>query len=301
MGEQSVALEEAREEEQFLWFRSLPFIAMHLVPLAAIWTGVEAFDVALCFALYAIRMFFITGGFHRYFSHRTFKTSRWMQFLFAFWGQTSAQKGTLWWAAHHRHHHLHSDEMEDIHSPLRGFWWSHVGWILCGRYDETRMSRIRDFAKYPELVWLNRFWVVPPTLLGVAVLALWGWSAFLIGFVLSTVLLYHGTFLVNSLAHVIGKKRYPTTDESRNSWLIAVITLGEGWHNNHHHYQNSTRQGFMWWELDVTYYVLKLMSWVGLVWELQEPPALVVSGGTLGRAGKALAVGVNLGDGPPSV
>jgi stearoyl-CoA desaturase (delta-9 desaturase) len=300
MREQSLSHEEVRDAEHVLWLRSVPFIAMHLIPLLAIWTGVSVFDVALCVALYGIRMFFITGGFHRYFSHRTFKTSRVMQFMFAFCAQTSAQKGTLWWAAHHRHHHLHSDEAEDIHSPLRGFWWSHVGWIICGRYDETRWSRIRDFSKYPELMWLNRFHWVPAAALGFTVWALWGWSAFLIGFMLSTVLLYHGTFVVNSLTHVFGRKRYQTGDESRNSFLIALITLGEGWHNNHHHHQTSARQGFMWWELDMTYYVLKMMSWIGLVWDLQVPPAHVVAGGRIGRAREALAaVGGQLSDTPP--
>ena len=291
-------VEEARDAEQLLWLRSLPFIVMHFIPLAALWTGVSVFDVMLCIGLYGVRMFFITAGFHRYFSHRTFKTSRVMQFIFAFCAQTSAQKGTLWWAAHHRHHHLHSDEAEDIHSPLRGFWWSHVGWILCGRYDETRWSRIRDFERFPELRWLNRFHWVPPALLGFAVWALWGWSAFLIGFMLSTVLLYHGTFIVNSLAHVFGRKRYPTEDESRNSLLIALLTLGEGWHNNHHHYQNSTRQGFMWWEIDGTWYVLKMMAWVGLVWDLHEPPKAVVNGGRIGRSSRTMAaVGAHLADG----
>jgi stearoyl-CoA desaturase (delta-9 desaturase) len=200
-----------------------------------------------------------------------------MQFLMAFVGSTAIQKGVLWWAAHHRRHHRYSDQPGDVHSPKEGLAWSHVTWILCHQHDETEWSRIKDFARYPELVWLNRYHLVPPVLLAAVVLAVGGWSMLLCGFFLSTVLVWHGTFSINSLMHVWGRRRYVTTDTSRNTLLLALITLGEGWHNNHHYYQSSTRQGFFWWEIDISYYVIKALSWVGLTWDLREPPAHVLA------------------------
>ncbi|MFZ9887090.1 MAG: acyl-CoA desaturase, partial [Myxococcota bacterium] len=191
-------------EERLAPVRSLPFFLLHLAPLGAIWTGVTTADVVVCVALYIVRMFGITAGFHRYFAHRSFKVGRLTQFLLAFLGSMSAQKGVLWWAAHHRHHHKHSDADDDIHSPRRGFWWSHVGWMLCHKYDDTRFELIKDLTKYRELVWLNRNWWVAPVALAFVLFATGGWSMLLIGFCLSTVLLYHGTFTINSLSHVFG-------------------------------------------------------------------------------------------------
>jgi len=245
---------------------------MHVMPLFAIFTGVRWFDVALCAGLYIARMFFLTAGYHRYFAHRSYRLGRIMQFVMAFGGATLAQKGPLWWAGHHRNHHLYSDTQKDIHSPKRGFWWSHMGWILCDKFKPTPTDKIRDFASYPELVWIDRYYLVPPTLLGAAVFLLWGPSALFIGFFLSTVLLYHGTFAINSLAHVFGSRRFATSDTSRNSVLLALITLGEGWHNNHHHYRSSTNQGFFWWEIDASYYVLRLLSFFGIVKDIRLPP-----------------------------
>ncbi len=263
-------------DERVNWSKSVPFIVMHLMPLGLLLTGLRVRDLVLCLALYYGRMFFITAGYHRYFAHRSFKTSRIMQFVFAFGGATAAQKGALWWASHHRNHHRHSDQPEDIHSPKRGFVWSHLGWILCNKYDPTPWDKIKDFQKYPELRWLERHYLVPPTLLGAATFFWGGPSALLGGFFLSTVLLYHGTFVVNSLTHVWGSRRYVTTDTSRNNLLLALLTMGEGWHNNHHYFQSSANQGFFWWEIDLSYYVLKAMSWVGLVWELKKPPKKVL-------------------------
>jgi stearoyl-CoA desaturase (delta-9 desaturase) len=260
------------------WIRSLPFLGVHLACVAAWWTGVSWQALALCAGLYIIRMFGITAGYHRYFSHRSYRTSRWFQFVLAWIGCSAVQKGPLWWAGHHRHHHKHSDEDPDVHSPvLRGFWWSHVGWFLCSRYDDTDHHAIKDFSKYPELRWLNDYHVVPGVVLAVLCTALMGWQGLVWGFFISTVLLYHGTFVINSLCHMLGTVRYATGDESRNSLVLALITLGEGWHNNHHHYQSSTRQGFFWWEIDVSYYVLIALSWVGLVWDLRTPPASIVN------------------------
>jgi stearoyl-CoA desaturase (delta-9 desaturase) len=198
--------------------------------------------------------------------------------VLAWIGCSAVQKGPLWWAGHHRHHHKHSDEDPDVHSPvLRGFWWSHVGWFLCTRYDDTDYNAIKDFTRYRELRWLNDYHVIPGVLLAVGCTAFMGWQGLVWGFLISTVLLYHGTFVINSLCHMIGTVRYATGDESRNSLLLALITLGEGWHNNHHHYQSSTRQGFFWWEIDISYYILTVLSWLGLVWDLRTPPQTVVS------------------------
>lgn len=268
----------ATTEQAKTVLKTLPFWAVHLACLAVFWIEFRWSYVALCLALYFSRMFFVTAGYHRYFSHRAFKTSRAFQFLLAYAAMTSAQKGVLWWAAHHRHHHRYADTDQDLHSPgLRGFWWSHVGWILSNRYNRTEVEQIRDFYKFPELRWLNRWFLVPPLTLAVALFLAGGWGWLVWGFFVSTVLLWHGSFLVNSLAHVFGRRRYPTPDDSRNSFLMALLTLGEGWHNNHHHYMASARQGFFWWEIDVTYYLLKLLAWCGLVWELREPPPHVLA------------------------
>jgi stearoyl-CoA desaturase (delta-9 desaturase) len=255
---------------------SIPFILLHLLPLLAFFTGVSWRAVVLCVVLYFGRMWFITAGYHRYFSHRSYKVNRFWQFVLAFGGGTAAQKGALWWASHHRDHHRYSDTPTDIHSPTqRGFFWSHVGWILCDKYAATDYDRIKDYAKYPELVFLNKQDWIAPWVLGIACWLIAGWSGLLIGFFLSTVLLWHATFTVNSLAHVMGRRRYATEDTSRNSAVIAALTMGEGWHNNHHYYQASARQGFFWWEWDPTYYVLKVLSWLHVVKGLRQPPARV--------------------------
>jgi len=264
-------------DERVNWISSIPFFLVHLLPFAALWTGVTLFDWILCLTLYLLRMFFITAGYHRYFSHRAFRTSRAMQFVFAFGGGMAAQKGALWWAAHHRHHHRFSDQPNDVHSPRKGFWWSHAGWILCRKYDATDLDAIPELADYAELRLLDRFHWLPPTLLGVACFLAGGWSALWIGFFLSTVLTYHSTFCINSLTHVFGRRRYVTTDTSRNSLLMALLTFGEGWHNNHHYYQLSARMGFFWWEVDISWYVLRLLERVGLVSKLRTPPAAIVA------------------------
>ena len=267
------------DEADIIHPRVLPFITVHLVCLAIFWVDVQPIDWIICGALYVIRMFGITAGFHRYFSHRSFKTSRGFQFFLAFLGQSSAQRGVLWWAAKHRYHHKYSDTEHDVHSPVQhGFWYSHVLWIFSKRGRITDYRLIKDFQKYPELVWLDKWDRIPPILLGVLVWAIAGWSGLVVGFFVSTVLLFHGTFTINSLSHVIGKQPYVTGDDSRNNWLLAIITLGEGWHNNHHHFPSATPQGFRWWQIDVTYYILKILSIFRVVWDLRLPPAHVVAG-----------------------
>ncbi len=259
------------------WFLALRFAAMHVLCFAAIWTGVPWEAVALAAALYAVRMFGVTAGYHRYFSHRTYKMGRVMQFLMAFLAQTSMQRGVLWWAAHHRHHHKHSDEPEDVHSVRQdGFFWSHVGWVISPQWRDTDISSVRDLARYPELRLLQRFHHVPALIVAFLCFAFFGWAGLVVGFLWSTVAVWHSTFTINSLAHVYGSRRYETEDDSKNNFLLALLTFGEGWHNNHHHYQASTRQGFYWWEIDITYYILWTMSKVGLVSDLREPPRHVV-------------------------
>lgn len=269
--------------------RNLPFLAMHVACLAVFWVGWSWFAVVVCVALYLVRMFAITGFYHRYFSHRSFKTSRFWQFVFAFLGCCAVQRGPLWWAAHHRHHHRHSDDEKDVHSPVqRGFWWSHAVWFSCDIYFNTDYKKIKDFAKYPELRWLNRFDIFVPIIFATG---LFGFGALLErfapglgttgpqmlvwGFFISTLFLFHATFSINSLAHVIGSRRFQTKDQSRNNFWLAMITLGEGWHNNHHRWPSSVRQGFYWWEVDLTYYTLRVMQWLGVVWDLKGVPPKV--------------------------
>ncbi len=260
------------DSKQNITFLSILFYATHVFAALAFVTDVSLKWVLIAVASYYLRMVAITAGYHRYFSHRAFKTGRVVQFILAWLAQTSAQKGVLWWAANHRHHHRYSDEPEDIHSPVqRGFWWSHVGWILSARYEATNMRAIADFARFPELVWLNRYAMVPPLSGLVIAYLLGGLQAVVWAGIIPTVFLWHGTFTINSLTHVFGKRRYVTTDTSRNHWLLALITCGEGWHNNHHYHQNTANQGWFWWEVDLTYYVLKIMSWFGLVWDLRLP------------------------------
>jgi stearoyl-CoA desaturase (delta-9 desaturase) len=249
----------------------LPFLLLHASVLLVLTVPFHWTALLWLFGSYYLRMFGVTAGYHRYFSHRAYKLNRFWQFCMAFLAQTSAQKGALWWASHHRDHHLHSDRKTDIHSPVHeGFWWSHLGWILSDEYDHYDPKRIADFSRFPELRWLDRFYLVPPVLYGASIYVLFGWGAFVWGFLVSTVLLYHGTFLINSLSHIWGSRRFPTPDESRNNFVLALVTLGEGWHNNHHHFMSSVRQGIRWWEIDVTFYVLCVLSWLGIARDLRE-------------------------------
>jgi stearoyl-CoA desaturase (delta-9 desaturase) len=229
--------------------------------------------VALAVALYLVRMLALSGGFHRYFAHRSYRTGRGFQLVLAFLAGTCAQRGVLWWAGNHRHHHRYSDAPEDLHSPRQqGFFWSHLGWILSKRHAETRNELIRDFARFPELRWLDRHHIVPPLVMLGALLLAGGVPAAIWGAFTSSVLLWHLTFTINSLAHTVGSARYPTGDDSRNNPVLALLTLGEGWHNNHHHYPASSTFGFFWWELDLTYWVLRALEAAGLIWDVREIP-----------------------------
>ena len=270
--------------------RTFPFVALHLSLLTVFFVGWSPIAVTLAILLYAVRMFAITGFYHRYFSHRTFRTSRPMQFVFALIGASAVQRGPLWWASNHRTHHMHSDQSADVHSPVQhGFWWSHMGWFLSYQQMSPKLKRIHDFAKFPELRFLDRFDVLVPVGLAVGIFLFghWlgqayptletsGWQLLVWGFVVSTVALYHGTFTITSLSHRIGRRRFETSDNSRNSLLLALLTFGEGWHNNHHFYPGSAKQGFKWWEIDITYYLLKGLQLCGLIWDIRPVPVWVM-------------------------
>ena len=256
---------------------ALPFVLVHVSCLAAIWTGITWTSVLLGVALYFLRIFAIGAGYHRYFSHRAYATSRVFQFLLALVAQSTAQKSVIWWASKHRHHHRHSDTAQDVHSPRHhGFFYSHVGWVFSRRHDEADLKAVSDLTSFPELRLLHRYELAPAVALGIFCFVVAGWPGLVVGFLWSTVLVYHATFCINSLAHVRGSTRYVTGDDSRNNILLALMTMGEGWHNNHHAYQASVRQGFRWWEFDPTYYILKVLSWLGIVWDLQLPPQSIL-------------------------
>ena len=277
-------------EDRVDWLRALPFLAMHLACFAVVWVGVSATALWVAAFLYAIRMFAITGFYHRYFSHRAFRTSRPVQFVFALIGASSVQRGPLWWAAHHRQHHAHSDTAKDPHTPRNGFWRSHAVWFLTPAGFRTNEARVRDLLKFPELRWLDRFDTVVPLVLAIvlfilgAVLERWapglgtnGPQLLVWGFFVSTVVLFHATVTINSLSHRWGSRRFATRDDSRNNFFLALLTFGEGWHNNHHFFPGSAKQGFRWWEIDLTWYALRVMQALGLVYELRPIPEWVMT------------------------
>ena len=280
-----------RDSRELDWVRTFPFMMLHLAVFSVFWVGWSPIAVSTAVFLYAMRMFAITGFYHRYFSHRTFRTSRSMQFVFALMGASAVQRGPLWWAANHRLHHAYSDQPKDVHSPVQhGLWWSHVGWFLTHGQLGTNLKRIKDFARFPELRFLDRFDTLVPMVLAISLflvgeglnslfpnLGTNGWQMLVWGFVISTVALWHGTFTINSLSHRFGTRRYATPDNSRNNAILAIITLGEGWHNNHHQYPSATRQGFRWWEIDITYYLLQGLQLCGLIWDIRHVPAWVLN------------------------
>lgn len=256
--------------------------------------------VWIAVASYFLRMFGITAGYHRYFAHNAYKTSRFMQFIIGFIGGAAMQKGPLWWGAHHRDHHRYSDTDKDLHSPRHGFWHSHMLWFLDPKVDEYDPKKIKEYTKYPEIVFIDKYYWIPPLVYAILLYIggyffsgrdhLYAFSVLTWGYAVSTFFLGHGTWTINSLTHVIGKKRYESGDDSKNHWLLAFITMGEGWHNNHHYYRHSANMGFYWYEYDISYYVLKVLSWLGLVWDLKKPPAHVLEEGKMQdalRSGKS--------------
>ena len=281
----------ATDQKEVDWLRIVPLLFLHLMCLGVFWVGWSWTAMGMALLLYCIRMFAITGFYHRYFSHKAFKTPRFWQFMFGVIGNASVQRGPLWWAAHHRHHHRFTDQEQDVHSPSRhGFWWSHIGWLTSRANFPTNYKYVAEWAKYPELRWLNRFDTVIPILLASTLyifgallerfaphLETNGMQMLVWGFFISTTVLLHATVTINSLDHMFGSRRYDTRDTSRNNAILALITLGEGWHNNHHHYAVSARQGFFWWEIDITYYILFFMSWLGIVRDLRPVPEGVLN------------------------
>ena len=265
------------------WARVIPYIIIHLSIISIFFVDFSLTAFWVFIGMYAIRMFAITGFYHRYFSHKAFKTSRLTQFIFAIIGASAVQRGPIWWAAHHREHHMHSDTIHDKHSPkAHSFFWSHTGWFLTKANFITHTRLVKELSRFPELRLIDRFDIVIPilTCLGLFYIGEYlntaypaletnGLQLLSWGFVLSTILLYHSTFLVNSVAHLWGKKRYDTKDSSRNNFIVAILTFGEGWHNNHHHYPGSASQGFYWWEIDITYYLLKLLNTFGIIWGMR--------------------------------
>lgn len=256
------------------------YAGIHVGALGVLWVGFSWEGVAICLASYIPRMFGLVGGFHRYFSHRSYKMGRVTQFMMGLLGTLAVQKGVIWWSEYHRHHHRFSDQPEDVHSPIhRSFLYSHMGWFLDRDNRYTDFTRVADLARYPELRWLNDNGLWPVAAYALTLWLVFGWTGLFYGFFLSTILIWHAIHGIGSFGHRFGGyRRYPTTDNSRNKWLLAIVLLGEGWHNNHHHYPASCRQGFYWYEIDITYYILKAMSWVGLVWDLKAPPEHVLNG-----------------------
>ena len=268
------------------WANTVPLLMLHLGCFGVIWVGWSPFAVGFCLIFYIIRMFGISAFYHKYFSHRAFHANRFFSFLFAMLGASAIQKGPLWWAALHRHHHMYADTPKDIHSPvISGFWWSHLGWIMANENRRTRVEYIKDWLKFPEIVLLDKF----SSLVAISIAALVYFTGDILyhyapqlhtngpqllvwGFFISTIIVSHATFTINSLDHMYGSRRYAMTNTSRNNWLMAILTLGEGWHNNHHHYATAARAGFYWWEIDMCYYMLVFLSWFKIVTDLRPVP-----------------------------
>ncbi len=263
---------------------NLPFLLFHLTPVAAFFVDFRWSLIGVAAFMYFLRMFAITGFYHRYFSHRGFTVrNRFVQFCMALLGTMCIQQGPLWWASHHRHHHKYSDQDEDMHSPIRqGFWQSHVLWIFTVQdHPHYKQKELKDFKDFPEIQWLDRWYMAGPVIAGIALFLIGGLPWLVWGLGISTVFLWHGTFTINSLSHVYGNQRYVTGDTSRNNWLLAFVTLGEGWHNNHHAYQGGAKAGFYPHEIDITYYLLKVMQLCGLITHMGRPPQRVLEQGRL--------------------
>jgi stearoyl-CoA desaturase (delta-9 desaturase) len=260
-------------------------ILLHLGCGCRFVTGVSGPALAVFLLSSGIQLFGITAGYHRLLAHRSFKTSRQFQFVLALCGVLAGQNGPLWWVGHHRHHHRYADRAQDLHSPVRGFFWSHMGWLFSPYCVRVRRRLVGDLARSPELVVLERYSYALN--LAYALLLYIGgdvWRAvdassdtsgfqFVVwGAVISTVCVYHAVWSANSFCHRYGSRRYLTGDDSRNNFLVSLVTFGDGWHHNHHHFPYSARHGFRWWEIDINFAILKLLSLLGIVWDLRMPP-----------------------------
>ena len=237
--------------------------------------------LGLCVASHFLRAIGLTLSFHRYFAHRAFQMNRGARFVWALIGTAAMQKGPLWWAGHHVNHHRFADRDGDPHSPsVSGVYYAHIGWFLTdARNDRLEKTNpvIRDFSGAPEIAWLDRYYVVPPFVLATVLFLAGGLPWLVWGFCLPTVTLAHSTFAINTVNHMFGSRRFETLDDSRNNWLTAFLAAGEGWHNNHHRYQRAARNGFYWWEFDLTWYVIRAMAAIGLAWDVRSVPARIYS------------------------
>lgn len=249
-----------------------PLIAVHLALGAIPFVEFTIWSVVAIVVVTRITGLGVTAGLHRYFSHHSYKTSRGFQFLLAVAGCTALQKGPLWWAIHHRLHHKHSDTPNDPHSPVvEGFLHGHIGWLFTQDLMRPDERIVHDLAKYRELVWLDRLWMIPGLLMAAACFAVLGWNGLIYGYCLSVVIIFQGTFAVNSIGHLYGRQRFETGDGSRNNMVLGYLAMGDGWHNNHHRAPYSARHGFAWYELDMTYKFIQLLAWLGIVWDVKQP------------------------------
>lgn len=261
-------------------------IAVHLALIAIPLLEFSYWYLLLFFLMTRIVGLGITVGFHRYFSHRAFKTSRVFQFLLGCAGCTALQKGPLWWAIHHRLHHRHSDQPEDPHSPVvDGFLHGHCGWLFTQDLMTPDQRIVHDFAKYPELVWLDRLWLIPGLAMAALCFAIGGWSGVVIGYCMCVAFIFQVTFAVNSIGHLYGQQRFETGEGSRNNFVLGYLAMGDGWHNNHHRAPTSARHGFAWYELDMSYLTIQIMRRLGIVWDVKQPPANLLPGAKLALAG----------------
>src|SRR5579871_6501866 len=250
------------------WFTTVVLILIHIGAIAALfvfsWKAL-AFTVLYYYVATGLG---ISMGYHRLHTHRSYKVPLWLEYFFALCGTLTLEGGPIFWVAVHRIHHQKSDLPGDPHSPRDGAWWSHVGWILFGEtnHNNTRlMSKYTpDLAKHRFYIWLNNYHWIPLLVLGLVLLAIGGLPLMLWGTCLRVVLGLHATWLVNSATHMWGSRRFTTTDDSRNNWWVALLTFGEGWHNNHHAHPTSARHGLAWYELDISWITLKAMKFVGI-------------------------------------
>ncbi len=269
------------------------FVVFHLACLLALYTGVSTAAAVTALLAYTVRALGVTAGYHRYFAHRSFRTGRVFQFVLAFFGGLAIQGGVLWWVSHHREHHKYTETEKDIHSPrIYGLWRAHIGWMLHEECLRTSQANVKDLARFAELKWLQRNYglliagqAVALYMFGAGLnyffpqLGTNGLQMLVWAFFISTVLLWHSTFMVNSVCHRWGTRPYDAGDDSTNNLLIGILAMGEGWHNNHHKFAYSARHGLRWYQIDMTWYLLRILSALGVVSDLKLPRAADLQAG----------------------
>jgi len=264
---------------------TLSVIVLQATPVAFLLTGTNSTDWLLFAVIYPIQSIGVGVSLHRYFAHRSFKTSRWFQFMMALMA-ASVFGDAVRFTGKHRLHHRYSDTTNDTHTPLKGFWSCWYGSLLDNGYTDAELcDAARDLKKYPELMWLHRYWMVPGLVLcGIAFL-IGGLSSVAIGVLLGSTLLLNQAAAVNYFCHKYGRRRFDTRDRSTNNALIAALSFGEGWHNNHHYYPATARAGFHWWEVDMYYWVIWLFEKLGLVWDVRQPTQEMLNKNLIPKAG----------------